>query len=1204
MNMVQKRRRVSYVIPPPSYVPRLLQLPPRGLSRLGSVGPLLIPAEGHTADDERTVEKRDKHSRHRLGVSSLVLDTSTRLVGRGAPEGILYSGGRDGMIMSWDLGIPMKKRKAREDSEGGLKRSHGRWEIITGWVDHGIDEEGEDVGDLKQSDGDILGDVTASTRKRQKAKRNSIPYENQWETDVAAFKPGKPTEFRQCVQANMDWINDILLCNYNQTVISASSDGTVKSWSPHSSNSSDPSTLGTHTDYVRCLTHSREQSWVASGSFDRTIKLWDLSRSEQHDALVTLNPADANAPKSSVYALATDPFGHTIVSGSPERVIRLWDPRTGKRTGKLVGHTDNIRAILISDDSKYLLTGSTDASIKLWSLASQRCLHTFTHHTESVWSLHSSHPSLETFYSGDRSGLVCKVDVENCSDISEGECVLLCQDADPTTPSSDGVNTIVAMDDNLVWTASGRSSIKRWLVPQSVQRSASVTDLDSEHHRRTESPVFFRHKDRGEVSPEPDTRPSTSHGPGASFPPSIMSASHDDETEATRNGIPFESLVRLVSPNEPFPSYSSPRGHDPEVATLYSAASIRSVPRNIRLHSPTQATFKDSPLRSGRTEDSMHLSRTARTMYEERDLATNAVPLRTEPDDIILGEHGLVRCTILNDRIHALVVDTSGEVAVWDIVRGVCMGRFLPDDVATASTAGSVAGESNGDHERSPREALETVRERIEGEAVISSWSSADTKAGVLMVHLNEKCFDAEIYADEVGFAQDRRFHDESKINIGKWVLRNLFLGFIREEQRSRRAQDDATGNSDGILTPSLTRVSSSITQPDLRIDIPHRPASSSPDSSKKPRNTVPSSTVSSANMIPALPPTEALPPSSPLLTPMVPLQIQDVSFPPLPLPNADHVTSTPLRARSGTIDHGNTVLNISGTVRESDSFSRARLASQSGPAPDDLNGPPQISSTPGGIMGRLKNLGGKMTNKRPASEFSSSPVPSSNAPTEAITVEENLPPTEKRILTPLEVLLSGPLSPPPSIEAPTYTFPHNTILFISEEISPSFFTTVYRGSVANTKYDVQILEEAMPMWLIEYLLMSKMPPLSAPIKISFVLIPWPTKDPKERLPELLNTQQSKLTASRYLRVRKLVIHVQEKLDKVPANSRSDEEQNPKPLPRAEDVYEILCNDVVMPLGMSLAAIRQCVWKHAAELVLHYRRIEPSRAPQERRPSV
>jgi WD repeat-containing protein 48 len=64
----------------------------------------------------------------------------------------------------------------------------------------------------------------------------------------------------------------------------------------------------------------------------------------------------------------------------------------------------------------------------------------------------------------------------------------------------------------------------------------------------------------------------------------------------------------------------------------------------------------------------------------------------------------------------------------------------------------------------------------------------------------------------------------------------------------------------------------------------------------------------------------------------------------------------------------------------------------------------------------------------------------------------------------------------------------------------------VYRGSVAHTKHDVQILEEVMPMWLIEYLLINKMPALSAPIKISFVLMPWPTKDPEERLPELLNT--------------------------------------------------------------------------------------------------
>jgi WD repeat-containing protein 48 len=109
--------------------------------------------------------------------------------------------------------------------------------------------------------------------------------------------------------------------------------------------------------FIHLLRNSREQGWVASGSFDRTVKLWDLSRASQAtttapNPIMTLTPPDSSGSKASIYALAVDPQGHMIASGGPERVVRMWDPRAGKRMGKLVGHTDNIRAILVSEDSR------------------------------------------------------------------------------------------------------------------------------------------------------------------------------------------------------------------------------------------------------------------------------------------------------------------------------------------------------------------------------------------------------------------------------------------------------------------------------------------------------------------------------------------------------------------------------------------------------------------------------------------------------------------------------------------------------------------------------------------------------------------------------------------------------------------------------------------------------------------------------------
>lgn len=67
-----------------------------------------------------------------------------------------------------------------------------------------------------------------------------------------------------------------------------------------------------------------------------------------------------------------NPSGSIIVSGSTEKALRVWDPRTCAKLTKLKGHTDNVKAIVVSKDGSQCLSGSSDGTIKLWSISQQR----------------------------------------------------------------------------------------------------------------------------------------------------------------------------------------------------------------------------------------------------------------------------------------------------------------------------------------------------------------------------------------------------------------------------------------------------------------------------------------------------------------------------------------------------------------------------------------------------------------------------------------------------------------------------------------------------------------------------------------------------------------------------------------------------------------------------------------------------------------
>ncbi|KAL3421033.1 UBP9-binding protein [Phlyctema vagabunda] len=304
----------------------------------------------------------------------------------------------------------------------------------------------------------------------------SEPCENPFDSpeDPPEVKRAPATTFRSQTQAHTHWVNDIVLAQDNTALVSASSDLTVRVWRPLSNSEEAPQTVGQHSDYVKCLATPYPQAdWVASGGLDRKICLWDLNGAGKKLEIEVGD--EEKSEKGSVYALSCSRT--MLASGGPESIVRLWDPKSGKRITKFVGHTDNVRDILINETGDTIMTASSDQTVKVWSVTAGRCMHTLTMHNDSVWSLYSDDPQLGIFYSSDRSGLIVKTDVRGTlGEMDDGLSLAVAQE-------NEGVSKVIACGD-YIWTATSSSSINRWA---NIDTGAEIQLPEAYRHHRASS---------------------------------------------------------------------------------------------------------------------------------------------------------------------------------------------------------------------------------------------------------------------------------------------------------------------------------------------------------------------------------------------------------------------------------------------------------------------------------------------------------------------------------------------------------------------------------------------------------------------------------------------------------------------------------------------------------------------------------------------
>ncbi|KAA1094067.1 proteinral transcription repressor [Puccinia graminis f. sp. tritici] len=167
-----------------------------------------------------------------------------------------------------------------------------------------------------------------------------------------------------------------------------------------------------HKDSVYSVAFSPDGKFLVSGSLDKTLKLWDLAtlnregnppfnglvkkedpansaasslpnppaieRGENGEKITSDRGFDSSRPsttctttlighKDYVLSVAVSPDGEWIMSGSKDRGVQFWDPKTAMPQFMLQGHKNSVISIAVSESGGLLATGSGDWHARIWS---------------------------------------------------------------------------------------------------------------------------------------------------------------------------------------------------------------------------------------------------------------------------------------------------------------------------------------------------------------------------------------------------------------------------------------------------------------------------------------------------------------------------------------------------------------------------------------------------------------------------------------------------------------------------------------------------------------------------------------------------------------------------------------------------------------------------------------------------------------------